>query len=64
VAGAIGTRGTLVAPGVVGAVVTCAAFFVPGMRDVERAAGGSHGARATSLGDLDAADASGAQRAA
>jgi DHA3 family tetracycline resistance protein-like MFS transporter len=35
VAGAIGTRGTLVAAGVVGAVVTCAAFFVPGMREVE-----------------------------
>jgi MFS family permease len=36
VAGAIGTRETLVAAGVVGAVVTCAAFFVPGMRDIER----------------------------
>jgi MFS family permease len=35
VAGAIGTRGTLVAAGVVGAVVTCAAFFLPGMREVE-----------------------------
>jgi hypothetical protein len=37
VAGAIGTRGTLLAAGVVGAAVTCAAFFVPGMRDIERA---------------------------
>jgi MFS family permease len=36
VAGAIGTRGTLIAAGVVGAVVTCAAYFVPGMHDVER----------------------------
>jgi MFS family permease len=35
VAAAIGTRGTLVAAGVVGAVVTAAAFFVPGMRAVE-----------------------------
>jgi O-antigen ligase len=35
VAAAIGTRGTLIAAGVVGAVVTCAAYFVPGMRDVE-----------------------------
>jgi MFS family permease len=39
VAEAIGTRGTLVAAGVVGAVVTCAAFFVPGMRDVEGRSG-------------------------
>jgi MFS family permease len=38
VAAAIGTRGTLVAAGVVGAVVTAAAFFVPGMRAVEREA--------------------------
>jgi MFS family permease len=35
VAAAIGTRGTLVAAGVVGAVVTAAAFFVPGVRAVE-----------------------------
>jgi MFS family permease len=35
VAGAIGTRGTLVAAGVVGALVTCAAFLVPGVRAVE-----------------------------
>ncbi len=39
VAAAIGTRATLVAAGVVGAVVTCAAFFVPGMRDIERRSG-------------------------
>jgi MFS family permease len=39
VAAAIGTRGTLVAAGTVGAVVTCAAFFVPGMRDIERRSG-------------------------
>jgi DHA3 family tetracycline resistance protein-like MFS transporter len=39
VAGAIGTRGTLVAAGVAGAVVTCAAFLVPGVRDVEAEAG-------------------------
>jgi MFS family permease len=31
----LGSRGTLVAAGVVGAVVTGAAFFVPGVRDVE-----------------------------
>jgi MFS family permease len=37
VAGVLGSRGTLVAAGVVGAVVTGAAYFVPGMRDVERA---------------------------
>ena len=36
VAGALGAQGTLVAAGVVGAIVTCAAYFVPGMRDVER----------------------------
>jgi DHA3 family tetracycline resistance protein-like MFS transporter len=60
VAGAIGTRGTLVAAGVVGAVVTCAAFFVPGMRDIERT-GGSRRAQATSLADV---EAPAAQRAA
>jgi hypothetical protein len=49
VAGAIGTRGTLVAAGVVGAVVTCAAFLVPGVREVE---GGPAAARQdASLGD-------------
>lgn len=65
VAGAIGTRGTLVAAGVVGAVVTCAAFFVPGMRDIERQAGESRRPSATSFADVDApAAASGAQRAA
>jgi DHA3 family tetracycline resistance protein-like MFS transporter len=32
----LGSRGTLVAAGVVGAVVTGAAYFVPGMRDIER----------------------------
>ncbi len=37
VAAAIGTRGTLVAAGIVGALVTGAAYFVPGMRDIERA---------------------------
>jgi hypothetical protein len=42
VASVIGTRGTLVAAGVIGAVVTCAAFFVPGMRDIEREPGGVH----------------------
>jgi MFS family permease len=42
VASAVGTRGTLVAAGVIGAVVTCAAFFVPGMRDIEREPGGVH----------------------
>ena len=36
VASTLGSRGTLVAAGVVGAVVTGAAYFVPGMRDVER----------------------------
>ncbi len=36
VASILGSRGTLVAAGVVGAVVTGAAYFVPGMRDVER----------------------------
>jgi hypothetical protein len=36
VASSLGSRGTLVAAGVVGAVVTGAAYFVPGMRDVER----------------------------
>jgi hypothetical protein len=63
-AGAIGTRGTLVAAGVVGAMVTCAAFFAPGMRDIERHAGGSR-RPATSLVDVDPpAAASEAQRAA
>jgi DHA3 family tetracycline resistance protein-like MFS transporter len=36
VAAAIGTRGTLIAAGLVGAVATAAAFFVPGVRRVER----------------------------
>src|SRR6185503_855236 len=36
VASVLGSRGTLVAAGVVGAVVTGAAYFVPGMRDIER----------------------------
>jgi DHA3 family tetracycline resistance protein-like MFS transporter len=36
VASVLGSRGTLVAAGVVGAVVTGAAYFVPGMRDLER----------------------------
>ena len=36
VAAAIGTRGTLIAAGIVGAAATAAAFFVPGMRAVER----------------------------
>jgi DHA3 family tetracycline resistance protein-like MFS transporter len=36
VAAAIGTRGTLVAAGIVGAAATAGAFFVPGMRAVER----------------------------
>ena len=36
VAAAIGTRGTLVAAGLVGAIATAAAFFVPGVRAVER----------------------------
>jgi MFS family permease len=39
IAAAIGTRSTLVAAGTVGAVVTCAAFFTPGMRDIERRTG-------------------------
>jgi MFS family permease len=49
VAGAIGTRGTLVAAGVAGAVVTCAAFFVPGVHDVEAEAGAMR--QDASLGD-------------
>jgi DHA3 family tetracycline resistance protein-like MFS transporter len=36
VAAAIGTRATLVGAGVAGAVVTLAALFLPGMRNVER----------------------------
>jgi MFS family permease len=60
VAGAIGTRGTLVAAGVVGAVVTCGAFFVPGMRDIERGTGGSRRQHA----NVDPGQASAAQRAA
>jgi MFS family permease len=38
-AAAIGARGTLVVAGVVGAVVTFAAFLAPGVRDVERQTG-------------------------
>ena len=41
VAAAIGTRGTLVAAGLVGALVTFAAFFVPAVREVEGRPGGS-----------------------
>jgi MFS family permease len=36
VAAAIGTRGTLIAAGLVGAIATAAAFFVPGVQRVER----------------------------
>jgi MFS family permease len=36
VVSALGSRGTLVVAGVVGAVVTGVAYFVPGVRDVER----------------------------
>jgi MFS family permease len=36
VASVLGSRGTLIAAGVVGAVVTGAAYFAPGMRDLER----------------------------
>jgi len=36
VAAAVGTRATLVGAGVAGAVVTLAALFLPGMRNVER----------------------------
>jgi EAL domain len=64
VAGLIGTRGTLVAAGVVGAIVTCAAFFTPGMRDIERDARGPEVQRATSFADVDGASAAAAQRAA
>jgi hypothetical protein len=39
VAAAIGTRGTLAAAGVVGAMVTAAAFFIPGVRAGEASAG-------------------------
>jgi DHA3 family tetracycline resistance protein-like MFS transporter len=49
VAGAIGTRGTLVAAGLAGAVVTCAAFLVPGVRDLEGEAGAAR--PDASLGD-------------
>jgi DHA3 family tetracycline resistance protein-like MFS transporter len=49
VAGAIGTRGTLVAAGVAGAVVTCAAFFVPNVRELEGDPGASR--PDASLGD-------------
>jgi DHA3 family tetracycline resistance protein-like MFS transporter len=41
VAAAIGTRGTLVAAGLVGALVTFAAFFLPAVREVEGRPGGS-----------------------
>jgi MFS family permease len=37
-ASVLGSRGVLVAAGVIGAVVTGAAYFVPGMRDIERKA--------------------------
>ena len=37
-ASALGSRGALVAAGIVGAIVTGAAYFVPRMRDIERAA--------------------------
>ena len=49
VAGAIGTRGTLVAAGLVGAVVTCAALLVPGVREVEGGAGAAR--QDATLGD-------------
>jgi DHA3 family tetracycline resistance protein-like MFS transporter len=63
VAGAIGPRGTLVAAGVVGAAVTCAAFFAPGMRDIERDEPGPRPAKA--LSQVDGIEpAAGSQRAA
>jgi MFS family permease len=62
---AIGARGTLVAAGVVGGVVTCAAFFAPGMRDVERQAGTGRRRTATSFADVEtSATASGVRRVA
>jgi DHA3 family tetracycline resistance protein-like MFS transporter len=49
VASVLGSRGTLVAAGVVGAIVTGAAYFAPGMRDLER--GSAAGAADASLRD-------------
>jgi MFS family permease len=63
VAAAVGTRGTLVAAGVVGAVVTAAAFFIPGMRDVERRAAATRRPHSTPVIGVGAAE-SGAERAA
>jgi MFS family permease len=63
VASAIGTRGTLVTAGVVGAGVTAAAFFVPGMRDVEGRAGAPRRPRSKPVTAVGAA-ASESQRAA
>jgi hypothetical protein len=40
VAAEIGARATLVGAAVIGAVVTLAAYFLPGMRDIEPAQGG------------------------
>ena len=64
VAGAIGTRGTLIAAGLVGAAATCAAFLIPGMRDIEREEQRRRSARALHEADpLESADGE-AQRAA
>ena len=44
VAGAIGVRATLIGAGLVGAAITLAALFLPGMRDIESSEGRSGGA--------------------
>jgi DHA3 family tetracycline resistance protein-like MFS transporter len=44
VAGAIGVRATLIGAGLVGAAITLAALFLPGMRDIESLEGRSGGA--------------------
>jgi EAL domain len=64
VTGQIGIRGTLVATGVVGAILTCAAFFTPGMRATGRDADGVEVPLATAFADVDAAATAAAQRAA
>jgi MFS family permease len=51
VAGVLGVRATLVGAGLVGAAITLAALFLPGMRDIEATGGGHPGGAAGRLAE-------------
>jgi hypothetical protein len=50
VAGVLGVRATLVGAGVLGAAITLAALFLPGMRDIEGVQGPRGGPQGAALG--------------